>query len=125
MSSVRYRKLRTDEQRDTDETDSSRSDFVSSQFEKPAAKTPWRAILYAAVLFLGGSVLLVLGSMIVTGHLDPDTHGERFWPLVLLGGECSYLFLVLTMSTLHTKPSQETQTRVDKCPVTLTFHAVQ
>lgn len=86
MSSVRYRKLRTDEQRDTDETDSSRSDFVSSQFERPAAKTPWRAILYAAVLLLGGSVLLVLGSMIVTGHLDPDTHGERFWPLVLLGG---------------------------------------
>ena len=50
------------------------------------AKTQWRAIVYTAVLLLGGSVLLVLGSMIVTGHLDPDTHGERFWPLVLLGG---------------------------------------
>ena len=50
------------------------------------AKTQWRAIVCTAVLLLGGSVLLVLGSMIVTGHLDPDTHGERFWPLVLLGG---------------------------------------
>ena len=43
------------------------------------------AIIYAAVLLLLlGSVLL--DSMIVTDHLDPDTHGKRFWSLVLLGG---------------------------------------
>ena len=85
--------------------------YLTQDRQHRIAKTQWRAIVCTAVLLLGGSVLLVLGSMIVTGHLDPDTHGERFWPLVLLGGECSYLFLVLTMSTLHTKPSQETQTR--------------
>ena len=60
--------------------------FRNMTQEHQDAKTPRRAIIYAAVLLLGGGVLVVLGSMIVTGHLDPDTHGERFWPLVLLGG---------------------------------------
>ena len=75
------------------------------------AKTKWRAIIYTAVLLLGGSVLLVLGSMIVTGHLDPDTHGERFWPLVLLGGLMFIAGADHVYFTYKAKPSQETQTR--------------
>ena len=90
MSNIRYRKLRTEDEvdcRDPEEASESESeDFVSKQFEKRSARVPWRAIIYAAVLLVGGTVLLVLGSLIVTGHLDPEVHGERFWPLILLGG---------------------------------------
>ena len=91
MSNVRYRKLKTEDVidgRDEEEVSdaSEGSDFVSKQFERRQTRVPWRAILYAAVLLVGGSVLLVLGSLIVTGHLDPEVHGERFWPLILLGG---------------------------------------
>ena len=40
-------------------------------------QVPWKAIIYAVVLFLAGSVLLVIGSLIVTGHLDPIEHNDR------------------------------------------------
>lgn len=84
MSQVRYRKLATkDNDFDTDETDG--SEILSSQFEKPPVKIPWKAIIYACVLLIGGSVLLVIGCLIVTGHIDPDEHNERFWPLIFLG----------------------------------------
>lgn len=85
MSNVRYRKLPTHDHdcQDTDETDG--SDFTSQQFDRPAAKIPWRAISYAVILFVGGTVLLAIGSLIMTGHIDSEKHGERFWPLVLLG----------------------------------------
>ena len=81
MSEIRYRRLADHEE--TDSTDG--SEFTSKQFERAAVKIPWRAVSYAVILFLGGSTLLIIGSLIITGHIDSEKHGERFWPLVLLG----------------------------------------
>jgi fatty acid desaturase len=88
MSEVRYRKLNQTEESDTDETDrasQSHEEFLAQQFERPPTKVPWKAIIFALILFILGSALLIVGSLIVTGHIDPVKHNERFWPLILLG----------------------------------------
>jgi hypothetical protein len=35
--------------------------FLPEQFDRPPIKTPWKAILYAVILFLLGSLLLTIG----------------------------------------------------------------
>eukprot|EP00092_Neocalanus_flemingeri_P041924 GFUD01045659.1.p1 GENE.GFUD01045659.1~~GFUD01045659.1.p1 ORF type:complete len:135 (-),score=33.57 GFUD01045659.1:899-1258(-) len=88
MGEVRYRKLPQTEDV-TDESDrlsQNQEEFLAEQFERPPAKVPWKAIIYALVLFLLGSVLLTVGCLILTGYIDQVEHGDRFWPLVLLGG---------------------------------------
>ena len=91
MSNIRYRRLA--QQEATDETDTnstSNEDFQACQFERLPVAIPWKAIAYAAALLLLGSLLLGTGCLIVAGYLDPETHNERFWPLILLG---SLLFI--------------------------------
>jgi len=81
MSNLRYRKLK--QEGEEDEVDG--SDFDNSQFEKPKTKVPWKAISYAVILLLIGTILLTIGCLIVTGHIDQEKHNERFWPMILLG----------------------------------------
>ena len=81
MSNLRYRKLKQEDEQD--EVDG--SDFDKSQFEKPKTKVPWIAISYAVILLLIGTILLTIGCLIVTGHVDQEKHNERFWSLILLG----------------------------------------
>ena len=87
MSEVRYRKLNQDDNyvEETDSVSQNHEDFLAQQFEKPATKVPWKGVIYALILFLLGSGLLLAGCLIVTGHIDPVEHNERFWPLILLG----------------------------------------
>lgn len=40
------------------------------QFIVPPTKVPWKAISLATMLFLGGTIMLVVGTLILTGHLD-------------------------------------------------------
>lgn len=80
-SDIRYRRLAQDEVDNVSQKD----DFLLEQFDKQPSKVPWKAIIYALILFVMGTALLVIGSLIVTGHLDPAKHNERFWPLIILG----------------------------------------
>jgi len=84
---VRYRKLRQDDSElDEDEVDGGCKDgFLASQFDKPPTKVPWKAVVYALVLFIMGTALLVAGCLIVTGHIAGVHYQERFWPLIILG----------------------------------------
>jgi len=91
--SVRYRKLNQNSDSEEDEVDScsvdSAEDFIPAQFEKPPTQVPWKAVIYAVVLFFLGTLLLTIGCLIVTGHIE-SKYGDRFWPLILLG---SLMFL--------------------------------
>ncbi|NP_001153327.1 uncharacterized protein LOC100114926 isoform 1 [Nasonia vitripennis] len=58
--------------------------FVDSQFVSPPIKIPWKAITLATLLFVGGTVMLVTGSLIVSGHIDTK-YSDRMWPIIILG----------------------------------------
>jgi len=75
-----------------DEIDSSKNTspessdaFLPEQFDRPPPKVPWKAIIYAIILFLLGSGLLTFGLLVVTGHIIDTHYQERFWPIVILG----------------------------------------
>ena len=46
----------------------SREDYVAGQFLKPPVKVPWKAIIYAFILFAFGTVLLTVGCLIGRYH---------------------------------------------------------
>ncbi|XP_017768950.1 PREDICTED: transmembrane protein 230 isoform X2 [Nicrophorus vespilloides] len=58
--------------------------FVDAQFVLPPEKIPWKAVAYAAILLVTGMVLLVLGSLVVSGHIDVK-YSDRMWPMIILG----------------------------------------
>lgn len=61
------------------------SGFSDAQFEEPPVKIPWKAITLAAFLFIVGTILLLVGSLIVTGYIDTK-YSDRLWPMIVLGG---------------------------------------
>ncbi|XP_069704936.1 transmembrane protein 230 [Periplaneta americana] len=58
--------------------------FVDSQFEVPRQTIPWKAVALATCLCFGGTILLVTGSLLVSGHIDTK-YADRTWPLIILG----------------------------------------
>lgn len=58
--------------------------FVDAQFIHPPPKIPWKAVTLAALLFIAGSALLVIGSLVVSGHID-SKYSDRMWPMIILG----------------------------------------
>ncbi|KAH9492477.1 hypothetical protein Btru_029197 [Bulinus truncatus] len=58
--------------------------FVDIQFEKPPPKIPYKAIFLATGLFVIGSVLIIVGALLLTGYINAQ-YSDRTWPLLLLG----------------------------------------
>ncbi|XP_041368287.1 transmembrane protein 230-like [Gigantopelta aegis] len=59
--------------------------YIDLQFQKPPPKVPYKAILLATVLFVGGSVLIIIGALLLTGYIDAQ-YSDRTWPVLLIGG---------------------------------------
>lgn len=61
FSDVQYQKL---DQADTG--------FLDTQFQSHSTgqRIPWKAILLATLLFFGGTLMLIIGSLIVSGHIN-------------------------------------------------------
>ncbi|XP_012222373.1 transmembrane protein 230 isoform X1 [Linepithema humile] len=86
-ASMCRKKVRSDTQFDNvDYTQLRETDngFFDSQFVSPPVKIPWKAITLAALLFVGGAVMLIMGSLIVSGHID-SKYSDRMWPVIILG----------------------------------------
>ncbi|XP_035661463.1 transmembrane protein 230-like [Branchiostoma floridae] len=59
--------------------------FIDLQFERPPRKIPYKAIGLATILFLLGTALLTVGSLLLAGvYIDPQ-YADRTWPVLLLG----------------------------------------
>lgn len=72
-SNVRYHKLtKTDE------------GFVDLQFQKPQPRIPYKGIIFAASLFLCGTILIIIACLLFVGHINGN-HSEGAWPLLMIG----------------------------------------
>ncbi|KAA0202443.1 hypothetical protein HAZT_HAZT006296 [Hyalella azteca] len=60
------------------------SGFIDAQFKAPETRIPWKSVWFAIVLLVIGTVLLVVGSLLVTGHIH-EQYSDRTWPLLILG----------------------------------------
>jgi len=58
--------------------------YSDLQFKESPTKIPIHAIVLATVLFLLGSVMITLGSLILTGYIKTQ-YSDRSWPLILIG----------------------------------------
>lgn len=58
--------------------------YIDLQFEKPPPKVPYKAILLAVVLFSVGSLLIIIGAMLLSGYIDAK-YQDRTWPVLLIG----------------------------------------
>jgi len=59
--------------------------YTSLQFKRSSEpKLPVKSIITACVLFGVGSILIVVGSLLVSGHIDPK-YSESTWPVLVLG----------------------------------------
>ncbi|KAK9522521.1 transmembrane protein 230b [Anarhichas minor] len=72
-SKVRYSRLATDD-----------DGYTDLQFKRSPPKVPYKAIALATVLFLIGSLLIVIGSLLLAGYFGA-THSDRTFPVLIIG----------------------------------------
>ncbi|XP_067656815.1 transmembrane protein 230-like [Haliotis asinina] len=58
--------------------------YIDLQFERPPPKIPYKAILLATGLFVAGSILIVVGALLLSGYISPQ-YSDRTWPVLILG----------------------------------------
>ncbi|MGH0187700.1 UNVERIFIED_CONTAM: hypothetical protein FKN15_026078 [Acipenser sinensis] len=56
----------------------------SSKFKKSPARVPYKAIALATILFLIGSLLIIIGALLLSGYIDVTNH-DRTWPVLIIG----------------------------------------
>ncbi|KAL6114480.1 tmem230 [Pungitius sinensis] len=72
-SKVRYSRLSTED-----------DGYTDLQFKRSPPKVPYKAIALATVLFLIGSLLIVIGSLLLAGYFGV-THSDRTVPVLIIG----------------------------------------
>ncbi|XP_067268878.1 transmembrane protein 230b [Pseudorasbora parva] len=74
-SGVRYSKLASDD-----------DGYIDLQFKRSPPKVPYKAIALATVLFLIGSILITIGSLLLAGYFGvDDEHRDRTIPVLIIG----------------------------------------
>ncbi|KAL1269098.1 hypothetical protein QQF64_031387 [Cirrhinus molitorella] len=73
-SGVRYSKLASDD-----------DGYIDLQFKKSPPKVPYKAIALATVLFLIGSILIIIGSLLLAGYFEVNDHRDRTLPVLIIG----------------------------------------
>ncbi|CAF1200166.1 unnamed protein product [Rotaria sordida] len=58
--------------------------YSDLQFQEPEVKAPVYAIVLAIALFLIGSVMIILGALMLTRRIETQ-YSDRTWPLILVG----------------------------------------
>ncbi|XP_061673486.1 transmembrane protein 230b [Syngnathoides biaculeatus] len=58
--------------------------YIDLQFKRSPPKVPYKAIALATVLFLIGSLLIVIGSLLLTGYFGV-TDNDRSIPVLVIG----------------------------------------
>lgn len=58
--------------------------YIDLQFKKSPPKVPYKAIALATVLFLIGSLLIVIGALLLTGYIEVS-HPDRTVPVLIIG----------------------------------------
>uniref|UniRef100_A0A673HFY8 Transmembrane protein 230 n=1 Tax=Sinocyclocheilus rhinocerous TaxID=307959 RepID=A0A673HFY8_9TELE len=56
--------------------------YIDLQFKKTPPKVPYKAIALATFLFLVGSVLIVVGSLLLAGYIN---YPDRTIPVLIIG----------------------------------------
>ncbi|XP_063050326.1 transmembrane protein 230b [Engraulis encrasicolus] len=72
-SRVRYSKLANDD-----------DGYIDLQFKRSPPKVPYKAIALATVLFLIGSLLIVIGGLLQAGYFHVQ-HQDRTVPVLIIG----------------------------------------
>ena len=67
--SVRYHKINSNDDA-----------YADMQFVEPNPQPPYKAIGLAIFLFALGTILLTIGSLLVTGHIDVVKYADRKYP---------------------------------------------
>ncbi|XP_030625325.1 transmembrane protein 230a [Chanos chanos] len=73
VSKVKYSRLA-----DSDEG------YIDLQFKKSPPKVPYKAIALATFLFVIGALLIIVGSLLLTGHITV-TNPDRTVPVLIIG----------------------------------------
>ncbi|XP_061527438.1 transmembrane protein 230b [Phyllopteryx taeniolatus] len=58
--------------------------YIDLQFKRSPPKVPYKAIALATVLFLIGSLLIIIGSLLLAGYFGV-THSDRTIPVLVIG----------------------------------------
>ncbi|XP_018371342.1 PREDICTED: uncharacterized protein LOC108766507 isoform X1 [Trachymyrmex cornetzi] len=79
------------------------NDFFDSQFVSPPIEIPWKAIILAVLLFIGGTIMLIMGSLIVSGYIDSKIAAYMAAGIFNEG----YLSILMTMQLLDLRIGQQ------------------
>lgn len=64
------------------------SGFIDAQFSNitnnTKQKIPWKSIILAGLLLIVGTVVLIIGILIVSGFINVK-YADRMWPMIILG----------------------------------------